>query len=350
MTGPVRVGVVGYGLGGSAFHAPLVSVSPRLSLDAVVTSDPGRRAAAEARYPGVRIVPSVEELLGEADRLDLLVVTVPNALHVPIAEAALGAGLSVVVDKPVAPTAAEAERLGRTATAVGRLVVPYHNRRWDGDFRTVAALLAGGRLGDPWRFESRFERWKPARARPASWKQDPDQPGAGVLYDLGSHLIDQIIVLFGHPAAVYAEVFRRAGAVDDDVFVALRYPSGVVAHAWAGVSTAQPGPRFRVLGSEAGYVKFGLDVQEEALRAGRLPSEPGWGEEPPEAWGTLGAGGAATPVPTRAGAYQEFYAGVAATLLDGADPPVAWGDAVAGIRVIEAALRSARTGRVVELA
>jgi len=346
---PIRVAVVGYGLGGSVFHAPLISTTPRLSLAAIVTSRPDRQAAAHRRYPDATIVPAVDDLLRDSDHLDLAVVTVPNAAHVGVAEALVQAGLSVVVDKPVAPTAEEVERLGHLAADRGVRVVPYHNRRWDGDFRTVAALIGSGRLGQLWRVESRFERWRPAAARPPSWKEDPGQPGGGILYDLGSHLIDQVLVLFGTPGSVYAELTHRDGPLDDDVFVALTYPEGPVVHLWASTKAAVLAPRFRLLGSSCGYVKYGLDVQEEALRAGRLPTEPGWGEEPPDAWGKLGTVDGVEAVPTLPGCYQQFYREMAACLLDGTAQPVLLEDAATGLRLIAAARASATSGRIVRL-
>ena len=338
---PVRVAVVGYGLGGSAFHAPLISVTPGLSLDAVVTANPDRQAAARSRYPDASVVATVDDLMARAADFDLAVVTVPNAAHVDVAAAALRAGLHVVVDKPVAPSAREVLELARIARDVDRRMIPYHNRRWDGDFRTIRALISRGDLGQVWRVESRFERWVPRPIRSGTWKQDPALPAAGVLYDLGVHLIDQALVLFGPPTSVYAEVAARRGGSEDDAFVALGYGSGPVVQLWASTCAAQVGPRFRVLGSEGAYVKYGLDVQEAALRAGRLPTEPEWGEEPSSAWGLLGTIDDAQPLPTLPGAYQDFYAAAAACLLEGGEQPVAVADAAVVIRIIEAAHRSA---------
>jgi len=347
--GGARVAVVGYGLGGSAFHAPLVSVTPGLSLDVIVTANPERQAAARARYPDVSVLATVEDLLARAGDLDLAVVTVPNAAHVEVALANLGAGLHVVVDKPVAPTAGEVLELAGYAEGVGRRLIPYHNRRWDGDFRTVRALIGQGALGEVWRVESRFERWAPSPGRPGTWKQDQTLPAGGVLYDLGVHLIDQALALFGSPASVYAEVAGRRGGVEDDAFVALGYESGPTVHLWASTGAAQLGPRFRVLGSERAYVKHGLDVQEAALRTGRTPAGEGWGEEEPSAWGRLGTVDGAEPFPTLPGAYPDFYAAVAACLLEGGEPPVAAADAALGIEIVEAAHRSAREGVVVAI-
>ncbi|HEY0779497.1 MAG TPA: Gfo/Idh/MocA family oxidoreductase [Gemmatirosa sp.] len=349
----LRVGVVGFGLGGSVFHAPLVAATPGLELTAVVTRDPGRRAAAEAAYPGVRVVATPEALWdgGGLAPVDLVVVTTPNATHLPLAEAAIAAGRHVVVDKPVAPTAAGARRLGDLARAAGVVLVPFHNRRWDGDFLTVQTLATDGALGEVHRFESRFDRWRPT-AR-AGWKEAAGAGAAtGLLYDLGVHLVDQALVLFGAARAVYAERDRRrAGdaAVDDDCFVALTHVSGVRSHLMASALAGQPGARFRVSGSAGAYVKFGLDPQEAALAAGGRPGARVWGEEPEAAWGTLGAGEQGRRVRTEAGAYERFYAGVRDAIREGAAPPVSIEDAVAGLAVIEAALRSSREGVVVRM-
>lgn len=345
---PARVAVIGYGLGGSVFHAPLISVNDRLSLAAIVTSNPERQEAARIRYPEASILPSVTALLDRDHGLDLAVVTVPNAAHVEVTRQVLQSGVSVVVDKPIAPTSAEAEDLAALAEAKGLRVVPYHNRRWDGDFRTLKALLDTGRLGELWRLESRFERWRPG-PESRSWKRDASQPGGGILYDLGPHLIDQAIVLFGPPLRVYAELAGRARELDDDAFVALEYPNNLFVHLWVSSKAAQLGPRFRALGSAGAYVKFGLDVQEDALRAGRLPTEPGWGTEPEEAWGRLGTVDGTEPVETLPGAYQDFYNEVAGVLLDHAPSPVSLSDAIAGLRVIEAARRSSETKQAVAL-
>ncbi len=337
--------LVGYGLGGSAFHAPLIAATAGLTLGAVVTTDAARAAEVAARYPEAEVVAGVEGLLESAGDWDLVVVTVPNARHREVAEAALGAGLPVVLDKPVTPTVAEAERLARLAADRGVSLIPYHNRRWDGDFLTVGDLVGAGRLGQVWRFESRFERWKPTLAA-GTWKQDPAAPGGGILFDLGPHLVDQALTLFGAPESVYAEVSARRSAVVDDAFVALHYPGGPAVHLWASSQAAQLGPRFRVLGSAGGYVKYGMDPQEDALRAGRSPTGAGWGEEPSGSWGRLGSVEGTDEVPTRPGAYQSFYAGVAAHLLEGAPAPVDFADAVTGLRVLEAAAGSARSGAV----
>ncbi|WBB59133.1 Gfo/Idh/MocA family oxidoreductase [Streptomyces sp. WMMC500] len=359
---PLRVGLLGYGLAGSVFHAPLVAATDGLVLDTVVTGDPGRQEQVRAAYPDATTVATADDLLARADRLDLVVVASPNRTHVPLAAAALGAGLPVVVDKPLAATAAEAEELAALAESRGLLLSAFHNRRWDSDFRTLAALLADGALGDVHRFESRFERWRPALR--GGWRDSADPADVGgLLYDLGSHLVDQALTLFGPVTSVYAESeARRAGSVvDDDNFVALVHARGVRTHLWMTAMAPQLGPRFRVLGNRAGYVKYGLDPQEAALREGRRPgdgtegADGTWGAEPESAWGRLGAGespltGGGEPVPTLPGDYPAYYAGIAEALRTGAPPPVTAAEAAATLRVLEAARRSAAEGRVVRLA
>lgn len=350
MTGtPLRVGLVGYGLAGSVFHAPLIAATQGLTLDTVVTSNPERQAQARAEYPDVRVAASADELWARADELDLIVVASPNKTHVPLATAALEAGLPVVVDKPVAGTAAQARALAELAEERGLLLSVFQNRRWDNDFLTLRRLIADGELGEVYRFESRFERWRPQLK--GGWREsgDPAEIG-GLLYDLGSHVVDQALVLFGPVTSVYAEAdVRREGArTDDDTFIALTHESGVRSHLYVSATTAQLGPRFRVLGSKAGYVKHGLDPQEAALRDGSRPGASGaaWGAEPEELWGRLGAGespvtGGGSPVPTLPGDYPAYYAAVARALHAHGPNPVTAQEAAAALDVLEAARRSA---------
>jgi predicted dehydrogenase len=254
----------------------------------------------------------------------------------------------VVVDKPFATTAAEARAVVGEARAQGRLLTVFQNRRWDGDFLTVRKLLAEGALGAVHRFESRFERWNPV-PRPG-WREsgDPAEAG-GLLFDLGAHLIDQALQLFGPVLTVYAELDRRRPgvAVDDDAFVALTHASGARSQLWMSKVAAQRGPRFRVLGERAAFTKYGLDGQEPAMAAGGVPGSAGWGEEPAERWGVLGEDGATRPVATEPGCYPRFYAAVAAALRAGWPPPVDPDDAVAALEIIEAARASAERGAVV---
>jgi predicted dehydrogenase len=355
MTGtPLRVGLIGYGLAGSVFHAPLIAATEGLALDTVVTSNPERQEQARAEFPDVRVNATPEELLARAGDLDLIVIASPNKTHVPLATAALGAGLPVVVDKPIAATAAEARELAELAEKRGLLLSVFQNRRWDNDFLTLRTLLAEGELGDVYRFESRFERWRPELK--GGWREsgDPAEIG-GLLYDLGSHVVDQALVLFGPVTRVYAESdVRRPGAeTDDDTFIALTHANGVRSHLHVSATTAQLGPRFRVLGSRAGYVKYGLDPQEAALKEGLRPG-PGWGTEPEDLWGRVGAGespltGGGRPAQTLPGDYPAYYAAVAKALTDGGPNPVTALEAAAALEVLEAARRSARDGVAVTL-
>jgi predicted dehydrogenase len=353
--GAARVALVGFGFGGSMFHAPFIAAEPRLELTSIVTANPQRQTEVLARYPRTRILQRVEDLLGELDDVDLVVVSTPNATHVAIAEEVLARGRPVVVDKPVAPSVEEIRRLAASAKAATTAIVPFQNRRFDGDFRTVEGLLASGELGAVHTFESRYERWQPdlPTGPERSWKREPVAgAGVGILYDLGTHLIDQAVVLFGRPEAVFAEVdIRRSdAAVDDDVFLALEYRGGPRVHLWMSAVAADLGPRFRLLGSKAAYVKYGMDVQESALIAGQTPGAAGWGEEPATSWGRIARGSVSTEEPTLAGAYSIFYARIAEFLLDGTAPPVDIADAIVTAEIIEAAIRAASTSSVVKLA
>jgi predicted dehydrogenase len=347
----VRVGLVGYGLAGRVFHAPLIAATKGLTLAAVVTKDKERRARLATEHPRAVGLDAPEALFEKSLALDLVVVATPNRSHVPLAQAALEAGLNVVVDKPFAPTSNAARALAATARARGLVLSVFQNRRLDGDFLTVRKLMSEGALGTIHRFESRFERYRPTVD--AVWRESGDADDAGgVLFDLGSHLIDQALVLFGGVRTVFAEVLhRRAGSVaDDDAFVALEHLSGVRSHLWMSKVVASSGPRFRVVGDEAVYTKFGLDGQEPALAAGALPGSKGFGEEPSEQWGTIATEGGSRTVPTELGSYPRFYEGMAAALLAGAPVPVDPLESIAGLELIEAARASATNGRVERIA
>ena len=346
----LRVGLVGFGLGGASFHAPLIAATPGLTLASVITSNPERQARALRDYPGVRVAADPDWLWRNAGDHDLAVISTPNRSHVPLALAALEAGLPVVIDKPFAATAADARRVLEAGRARNLPVSAYHIRRWDSECLTLQDLIARRALGKPLRFESRLERWRPEAK--GGWKERgaPEEAG-GLLYDIGSHLIDQALYLFGPVRDVYAERdIRRAGVeADDDVFVALTHQSGVRSHLWASLLAALPGPRMRVLGDRAAFLKQHGDMQEAALRQGTRPGGAGWGEEPAERWGILSDGLRQEPVPSRPGAYQIFYARMVSALREGAPVPVSAEDIVAGLEIIEAAQRSAAGRQVVTL-
>lgn len=355
MTGPnttseIRVALVGFGLGGASFHAPLIAATPGMRLATVVTSNESRAARARRDYPGVHVAATADWLWAHAADHDLAVITTPNRVHASLAMAALSAGLPLVIDKPFARTAPEARRVIQMAREKRLAVVPYHNRRWDSEHLTLCRLLDERVLGRILRFEARLERWRPQLK--GGWRErGAIEEAGGLLYDLGSHLIDEALALFGPVREVYAELNRRrTGAeTDDDVFLALTHANGVRSHLWTSATAAHHGPRLRVLGERGAFVKQHADRQEAALRSENVTIGPGWGEEPPEYWGALTDGTHEESVRSEPGAYQRFYAEMRAMLRGGAPPPVASADALAGLEIIEAAQRSAAERTVVVL-
>lgn len=327
--GVFRVGLIGYGLAGASFHAPLLSVEPAFHLSAIVT----RSVEAVARdWPGVRVV-TVDALMADPE-IDLVIVATPTDTHAPLAERALRAGKHVVVEKPFTLSAAEAERLGALAKEQGRCLAVFQNRRWDGDFLTVKRLVEEGRLGKLYSFESHFDRYRPQVKK--RWKEEAG-PGGGTLWDLGAHLVDQALQLFGKPDSILADAGKqRPGAQAVDWFLlVLRYGelrvilrSGSVVH--------EPTPRFVLHGEADAYTKYGLDPQEEQLKAGLRPGMAGWGTESPERQGRLHQGGS---VPTETGRYEHFYRQLAAAMAGQGEVPVTAESAAQVIRVLEAANR-----------
>jgi predicted dehydrogenase len=333
---PIRTAIIGYGLSGRIFHAPFIAADPRFAVEAISTGDPGRHAQAADDHPGAEIFGSPEELL--ARRFDLVVLGSPAHVHLEQGLAALASGAALVIDKPFAASTGEAEQLIAAAGAAGKPLMVFQNRRWDGDFLTVRKLIADGSLGAVHRFESTFERWSPAvRQR---WQDTTTtSEGAGIVFDLGSHLVDQALQLFGPATLTAAElsILRPGGVSPDDAFLSLQHDGGTRSHLTMSRYATRMGPRFRVLGSTSGYVVHGLDGQEAALVDGARPADASFGVTPPEAWGTLGIDFSDTPpapVPTERGDYAAFYRGVAATMLDGAPPPVDAADALAALRII----------------
>ena len=341
----VAVGLIGYGLAGRAFHAPLIDAVARLRLAAIATS---RRADVAATWPGVRVADDPDALIADPS-IDLVVVATPNATHAALARAALDAGKHVVVDKPLATDAAEAEALAATARAAGRVLSVFHNRRWDGDFLTVKRLLDDGALGRLALYEARWDRFR--REQRAGWKDRPG-PGSGLLPDLGSHLIDQALQLFGLPDALTADLAaqRDQGEVEDYFELTFHYGE-MRAILSAATLVAAPRPRFALHGTAGSFVKPGLDPQEVWMASGRRPADPGYGEDDPASYGTFTApNGAARRIPTDRGAYRCFYQGVADAILTGAPPPIDPADAIAGLRLIDLARRSAAEGRRIAVA
>lgn len=340
----IRVGVVGFGLGGRVFHAPLVSSVEGLELAAVVERSTDK---ARNRYPEITIYRSLEELLNDKS-IDLVVVTTPSGNHFEAARQALEAGKNVVVDKPMGVSSAQVAELMALAASRQLLLAPFHNRRWDSDFRTVQKVLQDKCLGRLVHFESCFDRWRPVSS-PKPWKEDPAQ-GGGLLLDIGTHLADQALALFGKPLGVSAEVTReRDGEGSNDSFtVRLRYEGLLVA--LGSNCLASPGrPRYLLRGTKGNYWKWGLDPQEAALnQIARIPNGP-WGQEPPANWGTLNVdvdgGMVIRPVTPTPGDYRIYYAGIRDALLGKGPPPVAAIDAWRTARLLEWAAESAEQRR-----
>ncbi|HYC97585.1 MAG TPA: oxidoreductase [Brevundimonas sp.] len=333
---PVNVALVGFGYAGRTFHAPLISACAGLNLHTVVTSQAEALAAA---WPEARPVPGLDDALADP-AVGLVVIATPNALHAPQARAALEAGKAVVIDKPFALDLAEARSIANLAGARGLFLSVFHNRRWDADFLALKAELAGGRLGAVHAFESHFDRFRPeVRDR---WRER-DEPGSGVWHDLGPHLIDQALVLFGRPLGVTCDlaVLREGGRAVDWAHAVLRYADRrIILH--ADMTTPAPGPRFAVHGARAGWIKSGLDVQEDQLKAGPPVGGPGWGVDPSPGVRVDGGTGAREPVPGPPGDYRAFYDAVAAALSEGAPNPVPPEQALAVMELLEAGIESDR--------
>jgi len=343
----IRVGLVGFGMAGRVFHAPLISSVDGLALSAVVERNTNQ---AVERYPWITTHRSLEGML--ADRtLGLVVVATPSGSHFDVARQVIDAGYNVVVDKPMAVRSEEIAALMTLAKTRGVLLVPFHNRRFDGDFLTVEGLLREGTLGRLVELESRMDRWNPGATR-KPWKNDLAQ-GGGVLLDLGTHLADVALALFGCPMAVSAEVLReRDGEGANDAFtIRLRY-LGFRVTLEANALSSPPGPRFVVRGTRGNFRKKGVDPQEAALNKITRITSATWGQEPASEWGMLNVdveGGMVTrPLATVAGDYRRYYEGVRDTLEKKSKAPATALDAWRAARVLEWAQQSSNEGREVE--
>ena len=336
----IRVGLIGFGLGGRVFHAPLIASVEGLELAGVLERSSNHAAE---RYPGITTYRSLEEMIADSS-LGLFVVTTPNSTHFELASEILRAGRNVVVDKPMGVSSAQIATLMGLAKEKKLLLAPFHNRRWDGDFLTVRKLLSDGVLGRLVYLESRIDRWRPTPMTGRFWKDDPAL-GGGLLLDLGSHLTDQALALFGLPDAVSAEVEReRDGQGANDSFtVRLRYPDFRV-RLGANNLSLPAGPRFHLRGTTGNYWKSGMDPQEAALHKVARIDDPAWGREPPALWGTLHIGiegGTVTrPVEPLAGDYRLYYAGIRDALLGAGPAPVTAIDAWRVARILEWAAES----------
>lgn len=307
----VRVGLIGFGMAGQAFHAPVIRGVEGMELACILERSGSK---AKERYPEVRVARTMQELLSD-ESIRLCVVATRNDSHFELTRACLMAGRDVVVDKPLAPTLAESEELVRLANERGRLLTVYVERRYDGDFQTIRKIAEAGTLGAIVEYEARFDRFR-LDPKPNAWRENASHPGAGVLFDLGPHLIDQALVLFGEPRTIWAAAFcqRETSQVDDAFDVRLEYPR-LNAMLRARIIAYAPGPHFLLHGTKGSFVKFGMDPQEERLRSDKFPDGKNWGadwgEDPPQLYGTLSlVGEPQRKVKTERGDYRGFYANV----------------------------------------
>lgn len=335
----IDVGLVGFGFAGRTFHAPVIAAVEGLRLAAILQR---QGSEAEQAYPAARVVRNIDELLA-IDSIRLVVIATPNPTHFDLAKQCLLAGRDVVIDKPFATTYAEAADLVDLANTSKRLLSVYQNRRWDGDFLTIQHLLPEGKLGRVVLFESHFDRFRPD-LKDNAWRERPE-PGSGVLFDLGPHLIDQAMVLFGAPEAISADVrTERDGAAAADAFDVVLYYAGLRALLRAGSLVSTQTPRFVIQGTHGGYLKYGLDPQEDALKRGETPAGEFWGYEAPERWGTLliaqGDSFLTDKFPTLPGDYRQYYRNVRDAMLGTAPLGVTAEQALRVMRALELALES----------
>lgn len=333
---PAGVALVGYGYAGKTFHAPLIAAATGLRLHAVVSR---QGDVVKTDWPEAKIAADLDAALADPE-VALVVIAAPNALHAPMARQALEAGRAVVVDKPFTLTVAEARDLAAMAEARGLLLSVFHNRRWDADFLTLQTLIAEGRLGRIVRFESHFDRFRPqVRDR---WRE-ADTPGAGIWYDLGPHLIDQALVLFGRPLAITADlaILREGGQATDYAHAVLRYDGfRVILH--ADMTSPAPDLRFSVQGTRAAWIKSGMDIQEDQLKTHGRAGGDGWGRDPRPGMLIDGATGAHVPTDDASGDYRRYYDQIALAITGRAPNPVSPQQAIAVMEVLEAGLLSAQ--------
>lgn len=335
----IKTGLVGYGSVAEKMHAPLIHTSPHLELYGVVERN---HEKSKERYNHVRVFKSIEDLLVE-DAIQLVVLATPNDGHFFQAKQVLEAGKHLVVDKPITVKSSEAIELDRLAQEKKLKLSIFQNRRWDGDFLTIQKLIKEGILGRVVHFESHFDRFRP---EPKDNWREKDVPGSGILYDLGSHLIDQALILFGRPDWIYAEVLKqRVNVKADDFFDISMQFGGVKVSLTASIFVNAPLPKYMLMGDKGTYIKYGLDVQEQALKEAKWPIGTSWGKEPEEHWGRIYFEGNSLEYPTLNGNYRQFYENVAHAINLGEHLAVTASQGIECLQVIEACRQSHTEGR-----
>jgi scyllo-inositol 2-dehydrogenase (NADP+) len=344
----IQTAIIGFGLSGRVFHAPFLHAHPGFRLAKVVER---KSNSAKDLYPDVEIVRNYKDLLND-DILELVVIATPNIFHFDQACEFLMAGKHIVVEKPFSPSSAEADKLIKISEETGKKIFVYQNRRWDGDFKTLQQVVYQGYLGEILEYEAHFDRFAPGPRRSA-WRDEP-LPGGGVLYDLGSHLIDQALVLFGMPHSVFADIRKqRAESKVDDYFEVSLFYSRLKVVLKASVFVKEPGPRYIIHGTKGSFVKYGIDPQEEMLKQNLLPDTEDWGKEDPDCWGILNAELNGQQfygtIETEPGNYMGFYDNVHDVITKGAEQAVRPEEARNVIRIIELAFESHGSKSMVSL-
>lgn len=343
----ISVGVAGYGKSAKVFHLPFITTMDGFALTAVLERHHNEAAST---YPGIRTARSIEELVSDK-ALDLVIVTTPNTTHFEYAAKALQAGKHVILEKPFTITTAEGRELIEIAKQSGRILSVYQNRRYVSDYFTIRDILQKNVLGEVHEFNATYDRYRP-EAIPGAWRETT-QPGAGILYDLGPHLLDQVLSLFGHPAAITADVRKQRPHAQADDYFNIWLDFGflkVILH--AGMLVRQQGPRYMIQGTRGSFLKYGEDPQEEALKAGRLPGGEQWGQEPEAYFGTLHTaidGRVVNEViPSHKGDYAQYFRNVYDAIVLGKPVQERPEDGYNTIRLIELAFESSRVKKTLE--
>ncbi len=345
---PIQTALASYGMSGKVFHAPFLTVNPQFALKKIVER---HKNNASQDYSDVEVVRDFQDILDDA-AIELVIVNTPNALHYEMARKALEAGKHVVVEKPLTPTKKEADQLIALAKEQEKVLTVFQNRRWDSDFLTVQSVITEGLLGRLVEYEAHYDRYVNFVTQ-NTWKEEQGV-AAGILYNLGSHMIDQALVLFGLPEAITADIGkqREGGSIDDFYDLRLHYPHlNVILK--SSYLVREPGPRYVLHGAEGSFVKYGIDPQEDALKVGRKPNEEDWGEEPETDWGKLNTeikGLHITgKIASLRGSYGDFYDNLYEAIREGKTLKVKAEEAASVIRIIELAYKSSEEGRTIEV-
>ncbi|MBE0451278.1 MAG: Gfo/Idh/MocA family oxidoreductase [Clostridia bacterium] len=346
----INVAIIGYGLSGRVFHSTIIRSVEGFNITKVVTTDPIKEALAKKDIENVVVVQSIDDVIHDPD-IHLIVISTPNTSHVKIAEVAIKNKKHVIVEKPFTVTSKEAEYLTKLAKDFDVVLSVYHNRRFDGDYKTILKIIDSGTLGRLVELESHFDRFR-TELNADAWRED-NLPGSGVLYDLGSHLIDQVVHKFGMPMEIYADLTaQRFGKVDDQ-FELILYYDGLKVTLKSGSLVKEPLPRFILHGTNGSFVKFGLDVQEDALKSGHLPTDEFqdllWGSEPEFLWGTLNTINEYKKIETLRGDYRTYYRNIYGAIQFGEPLLVDPKDGLKVIKVIEAAKESNHLKKRIEI-